>query len=74
MSEAEKTTVATHSTQSGGFGSWGAGVPVPLTLSATAAALELAVGEVLVIEIAKAGTGVVVPAGQLVVEYKHIGS
>lgn len=56
-----KTTVASRTTQVTGSGSWTAFVPVELTLAAAADILNA--GGTLTFEIAKAGTGVVVPAG-----------
>lgn len=61
-------TVASETTKvTGGSGNWSAFVAVSLAL--TAANLKLAAGQILTVEILKASTGVVVPAGQLVIGY-----
>lgn len=60
-----KTTVASVATQITGSGSWTAWVPVPLTI-VTADATVTTLSQ-LSFEIAKPGTGVVVPIGKLVV-------
>lgn len=63
-----KTTVATATTAiTGGTGNWTAFVPMEITLSATAANLILQSGAMLTYEVAKAGSGVAIPAGKLVV-------
>lgn len=65
---ASKTTVATITTKiTGGSGNWTAFVPMEITLSATAANLILASGAILTYEVSKAGNGVALPAGKLVV-------
>lgn len=65
---ASKTTVATLVTTVAG-GSWTAFARKAFTLTATAADLIVASGSTLTFEIAKAGSGVAVPAGDLVVEF-----
>lgn len=60
-------SVSTKTSASGGSGNWAAFAAVSLAL--TAANLVLAAGQVLTVEITKASTGVVVPAGKLVVDY-----
>ncbi len=63
-----KTTVASITTKiTGGSGDWTAFVPVELTLSATAADLVLESEAVLTYEVAKAASGVAIPAGKIVV-------
>lgn len=63
-----KTTVATITTAiTGGSGDWVAFVPEEITLSATAANLILESGAILTYEVSKAGSGVALPAGKLVV-------
>ncbi|MCP4591673.1 MAG: hypothetical protein GY842_13110, partial [bacterium] len=60
------TTVASITTKelaSGGSGDWVAGTAVPLTLSTTPGDSELAEDDVLNWSIAKAASGVAVPAG-----------
>lgn len=65
---ASKTTVATVTTTiTAGSGDWVAFVPEEITLSATAANLILESGAILTYEVSKAGTGVALPAGKLVV-------
>lgn len=61
-------TVASQTTKiTGGSGDWLAFQAVALPL--TVADIVLAAGQILTVEILKASTGVVVPAGQLVIEY-----
>jgi hypothetical protein len=62
-------TVASKTTQITGSGNWTQWVAVALALSTTAANIKLAAGETLTVAITKTGTGVVVPAGQLIVSY-----
>lgn len=63
-----KTTVATATTKiTGGTGDWTAFVPVEIALSATPANLILESGSILTYEVAKAASGVAIPAGKLVV-------
>jgi hypothetical protein len=63
-----KTTVASATTAiTGGTGNWTAFVPMEITLSATAANLILESGAILTYEVAKAASGVAIPAGKLVV-------
>jgi hypothetical protein len=64
---ANQTKVAEVTTQITGSGNWTAFAPVALTLQA-AANIALAAGSSLTVQIAKAGSGVQVPAGTLVVE------
>lgn len=62
-----KTTVAqitTQTTGGGGTGNWTAFVPVPITLSSNT---SLEAGATLTYEVAKAASGVQLPAGSLVV-------
>lgn len=62
-----KTTIASVATTiAGGTGNWTAWAPVPITLSATTADLTIAAGSSITYEIAKAGTGVQLPAGTVV--------
>lgn len=58
-----KTTVASVTTQIAGSGDWTAWAPVDIPVTSGA----LTAGQGLTFEIAKAGSGVVVPAGKLVV-------
>ncbi|MBK8260227.1 MAG: hypothetical protein IPK80_02695 [Nannocystis sp.] len=59
-----KTTIATVTTKiTGGTGDWTAKVPVAITLSADNA---VAAGALITYEVAKAGSGVALPAGSLV--------
>lgn len=51
----------------GGSGNWTQWVAVALTL--TGANVGLAAGQILTVSIAKASTGTIVPAGQLVIDY-----
>ena len=62
------TTVATLATTTTGSGNWVDGTPEAFTLSSTVSALQLAAGDVLSWEIAKASTGVVVPIVKFQVE------
>jgi hypothetical protein len=61
-------TVAAVTTSVAGSGSWTQWVAVALTL--TAANTSMAPGQFLTIAITKAGTGVVVPAGSLQIDYQ----
>jgi len=59
-----KTTIASITTQiTGGSGNWTAFVPVPLTLAADNA---IPAGALITYEVAKAASGVALPAGSLV--------
>lgn len=61
-----KTTIATITTETtggGGTGNWTAKVPVTITLSADT---DIAAGALVTYEVAKAGSGVALPAGSLV--------
>ena len=58
-----KTTIASRTTQITGSGNWTAWVPVPLTV--TAVTSHVAAGGTITYEVAKAGTGVQLPAGSV---------
>lgn len=60
--------VTTKTGASGGSGNWSAFTPVALALAGSA----MSAGDILTIAIAKASTGVVVPAGQLVIYYSLV--
>lgn len=60
-------SVSTKTSGSGGSGNWTQWVAVALAL--TAANATLAAGQILTVSIAKASTGVIVPAGELVLDY-----
>ena len=64
-SAAAKTTVVAN-------GNWVADTPVTITLSATLANLQIADDEIVALDIAKAGTGVAVPAGVLVLRLRRV--
>lgn len=67
---AAATTVVANvaTTPSGAANSMAAGVPFALTLQS--AAVDIDAGETLAFDIVKAGTGVAVPAGHLVIYYR----
>lgn len=60
------TTLASVTTQITGSGNWTQWVAINLPVVVSA----IAAGQIVTVSIAKAGSGVVVPAGQLVFEYK----
>lgn len=60
-------SVSTKTTGGGGSGNWSQWVSVALAL--TAANVAMVAGQILTIAITKPGAGVVVPAGQLLVDY-----
>jgi len=63
-------TIATKTAAGGGSGDWTAFVPVAGTLNTDPTVLELAPGDSLTVSIAKASSGVAVPAGVLIAAWQ----
>jgi hypothetical protein len=69
---ASKTAVGTITTTVASSGDLTQGVAEPFVLSSTAGALDIVAGGGFTFEIAKTGSGVVVPAGRFVITLEHV--